>query len=594
MIQPRLSYPIALLTLGLATACAPDAPVIEETLVIGQMLRGGQTADGDSFLSFDVMLTERGNGPAIDCTDGRLSVELEVSTDRGRRFVPVRSDHLNVLCEASVGPDIALVVDNSGSQEGQLNAIVDATSQLANDIHEMGGRTSIVRVSTEARVVHDLSSDSTAVAAAISDFHVSNGWTALYDGIRLGNETLGRAVVPEDEARFGSADEFCGIDPRRAIVVFTDGKENNSSDEHATEDYPGDGVATTFEDVKQLKVRGTNTPVYTIGLGDEVDHQELNRLGNKSGGKHHAVSSLDELADTFRNVAGYSDRRFRVCGDLGVNHCGRLDVRMSYSWTDGGRTLEGSDEKTITVPCAEGPNSQPQGRSATLLMALSNPGLEESVASELVVGAVDWVAPVAKPKVLVVLDDFHHNESPEDAQYVVALLEQAGVDVSYLEEPEPGIDADDVAGYDVVWLSNPGYPMDDELSFTTLRQLLSAGKGVVLQGDDMASSHGQSFDMSPITHLSFEHNGTSSCGVTTDNNTGNGAYAVSHGAHDLLAGSSGKSYRYADDIDWTKPKGDGEQVLAWGTVISRDNGRAQCNGNSGRVPVVVAFDPNAK
>src|SRR5690606_1987976 len=180
--------------------------------------------------------------------------------------------------------------------------------------------------------------------------------------------------------------------------------------------------------IRDFHVTGVQTcalPIfYTIGLGNEVDHQELNRLGNQSGGKHHALDSLDELAETFRNVAGYSGRRFRVCGDLDMEYCGRLDVRMSYTWSDGERTLKGSDDKTITVPCSAESNVR-RGRSTTVLMTLSNPGIEKSIASELVTGAVDWVSPVSDPKVLVVLDDFHHDESPEDAEYVVALLKEA-------------------------------------------------------------------------------------------------------------------------------------------------------------------------
>jgi Mg-chelatase subunit ChlD len=320
---------------------------------MGQMLRGGQAAAGDSFLGFDVLLTEAKNGPAIDCDEGRLDVTLEVSTDKGKSYRRVGSDALNVACDASRAPDVALVVDNSGSQQGQLDVIREATRAMADEVMALGGRTSVVRVSTESRVMHGLSDEMPSLQGAISDFSVSNGWTALYDGVRMGNETLEGARVVEDDNGFATAEEFCGIDPNRAIVVFTDGRENNSMDEHSSADYPGDGVDTSFQDVKQLKVRGTKTPIYTVGLGDDVDHVELNRLGVHSGGKHHALQSLDELAATFNHITGYTKRRFKVCGDLRTEHCGRLDVRMSYSWSDGGRALQGAEETRITVPCSD-------------------------------------------------------------------------------------------------------------------------------------------------------------------------------------------------------------------------------------------------
>ncbi len=586
---------IATIPVALA-ACAPQEPDLEETRVMGQMLRGGQSDAGDSFLSFDVLLTEANNGPTISCEEGTLEVTIEVSTDRGRSFEPVSAQAMNVVCEGSVGPDVALVVDNSGSQEGQLEAIQDATSRLAADIIEMGGRASITRVSTESSVMTPLTDDFASLERAIGDFSVTNGWTALYDGVRLGNETLGRAEAAEDGAAFETADEFCGIAPRRAVVAFTDGRENNSSDEHATSSYPGDGIDTLFNDVKQLKVRGTKTPVYTIGLGNDVDHQELNRLGNQSGGKHHAVESLDELAETFANVRGYTDKRFRVCGELPSNHCGRLDVRMSYTWSDGSRTLDGHEETRITVPCAEGTNSDTTagplpGRAATVLLTLSNPAIEQPKAEDLILSTVQYVGRDSATNVLVVLDDSHHGENPEDARYVADILDANGIDVSYIDEPEDGVEPDDLAGYDVIWFSNPGYPMDDELSFATLQSAMAAGAGVVLQGDDMTFSYGHSFDMSPLTRLVHQDNGVRRCGVTTDNNSGDGNYDVTYEDDTLLGDLAGSAHLYGDDIDISTPLGTGEQVLAAATAVDA-NGQPACSGSTtAETPVVVFYDP---
>ncbi len=583
---------ISLCVSGLAVSCGTEAPTSEETRIVGQMPRAGQ-AEGDSFFAFDVVLTNADDGPAISCERGKLDVQIEVSTDGGETYQAVESDAMNVVCVASAGTDIALVVDNSGSESGQLEAIQAASEGLVGDTVELGGRASIVRVSTESRVLQELSKDGQSLQRAIAGFTITNGWTALYDGVRLGNETLGRAVVAEDQATFRSASEFCDVGPRRSIVVFTDARENNSSDEHASDDYPGDGFNTSFDDVQQLRVRGTPTPIYTVGFGDDVDHTELARLATESGGKHHALSSLDDLTRTFANIRGYDDKHFRVCADLGEDYCGRLDVRMSYAWTDGEQSLKGDQVRHLTVPCsdastASGSEATSSGRVATILMTVGSPGVEQGVASELVTNTVRWVSPVAEPRTLVVLDDSHHDESAGDAQVVVDLLRAAEFEVDYIEEPRDGIEPSHVAGYDVVWFSNPGYPMDDELSFETLRSASAQGIGVVLQGDDMTQSYGYSFDMSPLTRLVPQSNGTQACELKMDAERGDGQYLVRYAEDELMGALAGSTQRYGDDIDWAVPVGDGESILATASVVHADSQEAAC---ADETPVVVYYDP---
>ena len=149
----------------------------------------------------------------------------------------------------------------------------------------------------------------------------------------------------------------------------------------------------------------------------------------------------------------------------------------------------------------------------------------------------------------------------------------------------------DLEGYDVVWFSNPGYPMDDIKSFNALLQFSDAGGGVVMQGDDMSWSHGHSFSTEPLTQLKHVDNGTEYCGQTIDN--GRGSYNVSLGdlPHPILAGLEGQTFRYMDDIDTATlaatPAGGTSEVLAWATVPGRHE---PC----GYKPVIVAYTPNVE
>ncbi|MEY4550092.1 MAG: hypothetical protein RL685_6287 [Pseudomonadota bacterium] len=556
---------------------------------MAQMIRAAQVESGDSFLSFDVVLTEPGSGPAIDCTEGVLTVDVEMSKPGSQTYETVSTQNIRVRCDGSVGPDIALVIDNSGSEAGKLTEVREAAARLIEHVEGANGRVSLVRVSTAPSVLGPLTNDMAAARTALGDLHVSNGWTALYDGIRVGNETLGGAVLAEDAQNAATQVDFCAVDPQRAILVFTDGYENNSSDEHASENYPGDGINTTLEDLTRLQARGVTTPIYSIGLGDEVDHDALRGLAESSGGKHHRTESTGAVTELFQHIASYSGPRFKVCASLPSTGCGVHDVKLSYRWDGAGRTINGSRSSTLNVAC---PTPVAQGKSATVLLTLSNPGIDARSARELVKRTTTWVSPVADPRVLVVLDDNHHDEYAGDAAYVSAALDRAAIANDLVQEPEHGIDVSMLDGYDVVWFSNPGYPMDDQASFETLQAAIGRGMGVVLQGDDISWSWGQAFDMSPLTHLTFEDNGTDACGKHTDNNNGDGAFQVDFvPSHPMLGSVGGSSFLYGDDIDLTSPKNQGEQILAWGNVVSRDRGTSAC---SNQVPVVVAYDPAAQ
>ena len=70
------------------------------------------------------------------------------------------------------------------------------------------------------------------------------------------------------------------------------------------------------------------------------------------------------------------------------------------------------------------------------------------------------------------------------------MLTERHYNADLITERKGGITADDVAGYDVVWFTNPGYPFDDVRSIDTLTTFLAAGGGVVAQGDDITQSMG--------------------------------------------------------------------------------------------------------
>ncbi len=225
------------------------------------------------------------------------------------------------------------------------------------------------------------------------------------------------------------------------------------------------------------------------------------------------------------------------------------------------------------------------GRHAVILLTFSNPRTPGDVAHTLIETTVEYVAQVTDPRVLVVLDDNHQGEYTHDADFIAGKIDELGYAVEVIDEPSDGITESHVEGYDVVWFLNPGHPIDDRASLETLSAFREAGGGFVLSGDDVTLNYQNQADTSAFTFVEHISNGTTTCGYPTDNNTGN-SYRVTFEedtGHLLGAGLEGLSFLYGDDIDHSRPVGDGERVLAW-AVLDDD---ASCEV---RVPVVIALD----
>ncbi len=581
MVQRGAWVTIALLTTLLPTVVSAvgcnsgDDSGVETTVQEIRTGRGGM-------VGLDVLVTDD-IGDAIPCGVGTLTVRVEAARDGGA-FTAVDSRDVLASC-AGNGAHVAMVVDNSGSQTGHLNELRTATTAMVDGVLDAGGQAAMVRVSTNATRVANLTNDRTVLHAAIDAMHINRGWTALFDGIRMANETLGGAIIDAAVATPASdVGAFCAASRKTGIIVFTDGHENNSADEQSANydrvTYPGDGFATTLADLHKLRIDGVTTPIYTIGLGRNIDEAGLAELANSTGGRYLHTDSAAQLPTLFERVRQYLGASHQVCIDLPLDECGDVDVRVNYDWTDGVRVVKKQVLETVHLACPQAP----RGKVATMLLTVSNPGISRAMADNLVHQAVDYVVPAAvAPRILVVRDDGHHDEAKQDPRYVEQLLRERGYPVTFMEEPSGGLRPSDVAGYQLVWFSNPGYPMDDQRSFETLLAFSAAGGGVVLQGDDMTQSMGHSFSMTPLTQLIHVNNGTSACGVTTDNNQG-GSYDVqfSAGPHPLLGPLANQHFSYGDDIDLALPANASVEVLGTATFA---HGSCQVS-----TPVLIAFD----
>ncbi len=203
-------------------------------------------------------------------------------------------------------------------------------------------------------------------------------------------------------------------------------------------------------------------------------------------------------------------------------------------------------------------------------------GMSRKQAKKLATNAVNYVKPNSynkQPDILVVLDDNHNGEDKFEAKYIAGLLKDAGFkSVLAVQEPKYGLKPHHLVSFDVVWFTNPGYPIDDEKTFDSLRRFRENGGGVIVSGDD-ANQNSELKDPRDMSYFSFMDfleklptevaNGTKACGKHVDN-WGENAYKVNFVKHTpLTKGIYDLKFPYANDIDANKALGKGEIVAAY-------------------------------
>ena len=116
------------------------------------------------------------------------------------------------------------------------------------------------------------------------DKYEALGGTALYDA--LYNSLL-------------HVKEMAG---RRAVVVLTDGKDENN---------PGTapGSEHTLGEVLEL-VKSVGAAIYPIGLGQKVERSILERLATESGGEAYFPTDVSSLPDEYHRVIENLRRRY--------------------------------------------------------------------------------------------------------------------------------------------------------------------------------------------------------------------------------------------------------------------------------------------
>lgn len=163
---------------------------------------------------------------------------------------------------------VALVIDSSGSMNGGLVAAKEAAKTFVDSMSDTD-QACVIDFDDDATLEQALTSDKEALKAAI-DGMVDRGWTAMYDGVYLGLEQLASVT---------------GV---KALIVLTDGDDNNS-------------FHTNTHVIDYAKTLGT--PIYSIGLGSDLDPTRLQELSDNTGGRYYESPTPDDLQQLYQEIA---------------------------------------------------------------------------------------------------------------------------------------------------------------------------------------------------------------------------------------------------------------------------------------------------
>jgi len=216
-------------------------------------------------------------------------------TDAARQPVAISRDDLKVVedgveqrietfNEATSPVSIILALDESGSMRKAAGAVKAAAASFVAALRPED-RLAVMRFSDRVLLEHD---PSTARSESLETIEAltPHGGTALYDALHDALVRLKR------------------VDGRRVAVVLTDGRDENNAG-------TGPGSVTTFDQLLTT-LRETQTTVFTIALGSNVDRAHLERIATESGGDSYVPETVDALPAEYARIIEDLRRRYVV------------------------------------------------------------------------------------------------------------------------------------------------------------------------------------------------------------------------------------------------------------------------------------------
>lgn len=172
---------------------------------------------------------------------------------------------------------ITLVMDASGSMGGAAQALKDAAKLSLNNPPN-NAFFSIVQFDEEIKLLQDFTENLPALAFAIDRYQVSRRGTCMYDATYTAVEAMLKAPVG-----------------RRAVILFTDGKDENAQGKPCSK--------RTYQELVDLAMQA-QVPISTIGLSFKegaINEVELRSMAGSTGGVS-AIAQQSDLNAAFEQI----------------------------------------------------------------------------------------------------------------------------------------------------------------------------------------------------------------------------------------------------------------------------------------------------
>ncbi|ELZ27556.1 von Willebrand factor type A domain-containing protein [Halosimplex carlsbadense 2-9-1] len=215
----------------------------------------------------------------------------------------------------------ALVIDRSGSMRG--SKIRDARAAAGQFVDQLGAGDEGFAIDFGSRVefTQRWTTDTDRLGSAIDGIDTGGGtvlWRAASEGIGEAGSRVGRS----------------------AVIVLTDGRNTD----------PSNDVSGAIDDA-----RAAGVPVYTIGLGRNVNEGSLRRLALETGGSYYRSPNSSQLAAIYADISESLTAEYRVTYTTTDTATDGTNRTVELSAESGGDA--GSGTGSYQAPCAPLPEA---------------------------------------------------------------------------------------------------------------------------------------------------------------------------------------------------------------------------------------------
>jgi len=251
-------------TVEIKEAGTPGSGVVDVRVAVNQIL----TDRFPAVLVLQIIRDQDGN-PITNLNKGNFEL-LEDGN-------PAVITDVRTVLQARSEISVALVLDRSGSMDGQPNTDLETAASTFVDLMQPGDSAEVINFSSNVEVTQPFTSDKSLLNQAIVG-HFIGSLTALYDAVYQ--------AVADTAQRTG----------RRSVIAMTDGQDNDSS--------------KTSADCVALAQSG-GVPVFTIGLGG-VDETALRGLAENTGGLFTVTSTSAELQRLYELISKQLESQIQI------------------------------------------------------------------------------------------------------------------------------------------------------------------------------------------------------------------------------------------------------------------------------------------